>query len=423
MEQQKKIKARKQNMKIYKLYRAVSLDLVFFYAIEILFLSQVKNINIADIVLAKSFYAVFMVFLEIPTSIIVDRIGTKRCTILGNIFNCIFVLLIIFCDNLGMLIFAQLICGICFSLKDVSDAALIHYSIPKTNYESEIFSRLEGKAFKDYYIIDAITAILAGLLYVVNPYIPMIGSIAFTLISIMLSLGFEEMDQKPEKEKISTNKYFKEFSDAVKFIINSQRLRSLFLYSGIAWGTFCLISTYRTSILMDIGTSEQDITIIAAVVGLASSMGSKKQDEFHNHFRNKTLSTVLYMLTFFILVAGLTGIFKLSYGLSIIILVISFIAIGFLQGMHSILNTRYLSNFASKKILTQIYAINSISKNIFRAMIGFLGAYLLKITDTANGFILVGILLLITVIGLTSYMKTRLGLKPEEYDKKEIYEE
>ena len=35
----------------------------------------------------------------------------------------------------------------------------------------------------------------------------------------------------------------------------------------------------------------------------------------------------------------------------------------------------------------------------------------------------VGIILLITVLGLSSYMKTRLGLKPEEYDAKEIYKE
>lgn len=35
--------------------------------------------------------------------------------------------------------------------------------------------------------------------------------------------------------------------------------------------------------------------------------------------------------------------------------------------------------------------------------------------------IIIGILLLITSIGLISYIKTRLGLKPEEYNKNEIY--
>ena len=34
---------RKQNMKIYSMYRAISMDLIFFYAIDFLFLTQVKK--------------------------------------------------------------------------------------------------------------------------------------------------------------------------------------------------------------------------------------------------------------------------------------------------------------------------------------------------------------------------------------------
>ena len=81
---------------------------------------------------------------------------------------------------------------------------------------------------------------------------------------------------------------------------------------------------------------------------------------------------------------------------------------------------RYLSNFTKENIITQIFAVKAISKNVFRSCIGFLGAYLLDITNTANATILVGIILLIATLGLVSYMQTRLGLKPEEYDEKDI---
>ena len=100
-------RARKQNMKIYPLYRAISFDLIFYYAIEFLFLTQVKNISGSDIVLGGAFYAIFMILLQIPVSVLVDKIGTKKCTIAANIFNSIFVILIISCENLGTLIFAQ----------------------------------------------------------------------------------------------------------------------------------------------------------------------------------------------------------------------------------------------------------------------------------------------------------------------------
>ena len=115
------VKARKQNMKIYSLYRAISLDLIFYYAIEFLFLTQVKNITPSQVILSQSFYAIFMIILQIPASIVVDRLGTKKCTILANVFNVMFVLLIMTCGSIYQLIFAQFISSLCYSLKDISD--------------------------------------------------------------------------------------------------------------------------------------------------------------------------------------------------------------------------------------------------------------------------------------------------------------
>lgn len=82
--------------------------------------------------------------------------------------------------------------------------------------------------------------------------------------------------------------------------------------------------------------------------------------------------------------------------------------------------TRYLSNFSNPQVLPKIYSINAISRNVFRMIIGFLGSYLLAINNTANSMIVTGIIFMIIVIALISYMKTRTGLKPEEYKKEDI---
>ena len=111
---EEKTKARKQNMKIYSLYRAISCDLVFFYAIEFLFLTQVKNISASDIVLKGAFYSIFMIIFQIPASIVVDKLGTRKCTILGNVLNVIYIVLIMGAENLGVLIFAEFISAMCF---------------------------------------------------------------------------------------------------------------------------------------------------------------------------------------------------------------------------------------------------------------------------------------------------------------------
>ena len=77
-----------------------------------------------------------------------------------------------------------------------------------------------------------------------------------------------------------------------------------------------------------------------------------------------------------------------------------------------------MGNFTTEKILPKIFAVNAIGKNVFRMSIGFLGSYLLTVTNTANSTIIFGIILTIVSIALISYMSTRLGLKPKEYKKR-----
>ena len=121
-----------------------------------------------------------------------------------------------------------------------------------------------------------------------------------------------------------------------------------------------------------------------------------------------------------VLIMGFSGITKIPPVIIIIIIIITNIVINYMKGINGVLTTRYLGNFADDKIIAKIYAVNSMSRNMFRMIIGFLGSYLLTITNTANATIVFGILLAIISVSLISYMSTRLGLKPEEYKKEDI---
>lgn len=414
---------RKQNMKIYSMYRAISMDLIFFYAIDFLFLTQVKNISASDVVLKTSFYALFMVILQIPANILIDKMGTRRCTILANIFNTIYLLMIIFAIDLKTLIIAEFFSALCFSIKDISDTTLLNMSIPETDKKGEIFSKIEGRGNKNYYYINAITSVLSGFLYTVNPYIPVIGATIIAAIATVLSAGFQEIEnpnQIAEKKNISIDKYIIDLKNSFKFIIKSNRLRSLLIYSGIMWGTFCLANTYRTSLLEEIEIPATWIAIIAAIIDIASGIGSKKQLKIHKMFKNKSLSVLAFTTAIMILLSGIIGNSNLLPNSIMILVTIFYIILNANKGIFGVLMTRYLSNFTNSNILPKIYSVNSISRNFFRMIIGFLGSYILSITNTANSLILTGIIFTIVVLSLISYMKTRTGLKPEEYQKDDI---
>ena len=418
------IEARKQNIKLYTIYRAISMDLIFYYAIEYLFLTEVKGLSAASFVLGSAFFATFMMIMQIPASILIDKIGTRRCTIVANIFNIIFLLFILKTNTLKDLIFAQFISALCFSFKNISDTALLQYSIPETRKKGEIFSKVEGKGKMNYHYLNAITSIFAGLLYVINPYAPMICSLCFAATATIISLGFEEMKRFRIRKKMTilerTKRYVKDFNSTIKFITNSQRLRSIFLYSGIVWGILSLVGIYKNGLFIDIGVPAQIITTITAILSVAVAQGSKLQIQFHKFFRNKGLSVVLIIITVSITLAGIVGNLHLSYIVSIILISIFLIFTYFGKGLSEVLISRYLGNFTNNKVLTQIIAMNEFSRNFFRAIVSFIGAYIINITNASNALIITGLFSFVLTFSLISYMKTRLGLKPEEYKEGEI---
>ena len=88
-------KNKNKNLKLYPKYRQLAMDLLFFYTINVLFLTQIKQIAISAVVLVDTFYALFVIICQIPGAIIVEKIGRKKSIILGNLCNAIYLIIVI----------------------------------------------------------------------------------------------------------------------------------------------------------------------------------------------------------------------------------------------------------------------------------------------------------------------------------------
>jgi len=82
MKEKQKALIRKNNMKLYPIYQMLGLDYLFYYGIEILFLSQVKGFSNSNIVLASSIFAIFSILTQIPMVVVLNKIGKKSSMIL-----------------------------------------------------------------------------------------------------------------------------------------------------------------------------------------------------------------------------------------------------------------------------------------------------------------------------------------------------
>ena len=180
------------------------------------------------------------------------------------------------------------------------------------------------------------------------------------------------------------------------------------------------MNTYIISLLEELGAIAIIIAGFTFLKDIATGIGSKKQLDFHNKFENRSIGKVLITTFICIIVIGVIGKLRGEMWLSLLIIGIASLIMFFVKGVNDVLSVRYLQNFTNEKILTKIYSINSFSRNFCRIIISFVGSYFLRITNTANSILLIGCLFGVVTFVLINYMKTRVGLKPEEYDEKDI---
>ena len=69
---------------------------------------------------------------------------------------------------------------------------------------------------------------------------------------------------------------------------------------------------------------------------------------------------------------------------------------------------------------TKISVASEFFTGIFRAIITFLASFLLGIVTTSYVYVILGCIFTVIFVILLNYMSSRVGLRPEQYSKKEI---
>ena len=420
MEEMNKVQMRKRNMKLFPAYKALSWDYIFFYTINFLFLTQVKNIDPADIVLIDSFYYLFNMFSQIPATFIIEFLGRKNSIILGNILSCIYMVVIIFSNHLFYLVIAEMLSATSFAIKESAEPSLLNESIPTSKFKSKIFAKISQKGASRYYIINAVSTIIAGVLYEVNPYIPILLSLSILIITTIMAILFIDPIKKNNKKKIQSVGQFKELGESFKFVLKSERVKSLILFAAVMKGITSILSNYEISMMEDLKISASFLGILFAILGIVAGIATKKQEKLHNKLRNKTLSTLGILVAATCIFSGVFGVLSEQYRIAIILIIGLYSMKYIFVAMYDPLIEKYLSNFTNEEIDTKIFTANNFLKGIAGALSGILAAFLLDRMETAYCMIIVGIIFSILMLLVSRFMKKRVGLKPEEYSKEEV---
>lgn len=420
----KKLSKKKRNNAIlYPIYKTFSWDLLSFYSIEFLFYTITKGISASQVLMLTSIYIISKILFQIPSVAISDYLGKRKSMILGNFLLVIYMMILIFAPDFKWIVIANIFCGFGYDLKTISEGNLLYDSV-STKGGDGIYTKIDSKGASGYYILDTVLAIMAGYLFVINNYIPMYISLLFLVISTILSIKFKEI-YKPKKSenKESFSKFLKGYStdivDSFKFIKKSNRMRSYLIFAAVFYGLIKIMGTYKSDLLVNIGVTEEQFSMIYAVLSLIAAVSVSFSKKVQRYFRNKTLTFLSLSYIISIIFIGAISI-CITNNLALPLVLIFYTVIRICDSQWYVTEYTYLKNFTKPESRNKISFTFELVTGIVASIMSMIGAVVLDYLNIKYAVILTGLVGLAIMIIILDYMRTRIGLKPKQYTREDL---
>lgn len=415
-------KARRTNAQLYPIYKMFSWDLLFFYSIEFLFYTITKGLTASEVLTINGLYIIFKVFMNIPAIAICDAIGKRSSMIWGNILVVISMIILIVMPGAISVILCNLISSLGWMMKAISESNLIYDSVA-TRGGDGLYTKLDAKGGSWYYVLDGIASLTAGYLFVINNYLPMYICLGFVVTSTVLSLFFKEIYPVKKEERKKLGNFLKEYKSdlkiSMKFMANSRRMKSYILFGAIFYGIISIFDTYRGDLLIELGVSEEQYSMISAILCFIGGLSINLIQVLEKKFKNRILTFIsLIYIVSFVIVGSLVTNFTGSILLPIIL---GFYCVARVAtSIWYILEYKYLKNFSQPEMRNKITFAYEFIGGIVASSMSVLGGLLLDVIDIKNAFLIASLISVALMILILDYMRTRFGLKPEQYAREDI---
>ncbi len=194
-------------IKVFPWYSGLTADLLFYIAIDTLFLTVVKNFSAAQIVSLASFAQFACIALQFPVLFIIKRIGNTASTRVGAICMLLSAILITVGKNYYFVLLGRLFHDVSATFKTASFVAL------ENNLDligkRRAFVRLRASANTIYAVLTMLISFVASYMFNLYHYLPMIGCITACTIGAILSFLMKDCSdynkityKKENKEKV-----------------------------------------------------------------------------------------------------------------------------------------------------------------------------------------------------------------------------
>ena len=383
-----------------------------------------KKVTASEILIINGFYLLFRIVMQIPAVALTDLLGKRKSIILGNMLLIVYMLILLCFPGAISIIIADLVFALGYDMKTIAESNLLYDSVSTRGGEG-LYSKLDAKGGSWYYILDGIASLVAGYLFVINNYIPMLICLGFIIISTILSFGFKDIYKvkKDKKANIGLSNTLKEYGNdlksSFKFILKSKRMKAFILFQIVFYSVIEIVDTYNSDLLINIGIPEEQFSMIFAVLTLIGGISLSLKRPIEKKFKNRTLAFISLMyIGACIIIGAVATLLKSEMIIPIALIMYAVQKVN--TSIWYILEAKYLKNFTKEEMRNKITFTYEFIGGIAASIFSILGGLLLKVLNVRNAFLVIGLLALASMVVALDYMRTRFGLKPEEYKKEDI---
>lgn len=340
MEQEKMTKFNK----IFPWYAGLSGDLLFWVAIDTLFLTVVKNFNASQIVSLTTVSLITCIALQVPLLKIIKKIGNTNSVRLGSILLLVSSLLLTFGPNYIVISLGKVIYEIAFTFQNMTNAILKN-NLELQNRNNE-YIKVKTKSNTIYATVTMIISFIASLMFNLNNYLPMYGCITFCLICFILSfyiVDYSNYNKIKEEAKIkSKNKI--NYNKLIIVLIISYGLFYPIVNSGQSNGKLFI----QQELLLNFDVEKTALIIgailcISRIVRVVSNIAFNK---IHNKYKEKVGVILPILLSMSIILMILGSFIRNSIMLKFGIMSLGYVIILFIRDPFKV----YMQDLALRKV-------------------------------------------------------------------------
>ena len=374
--------------KIYPYISGLSDDLLFWAAINTIFLTTVKMLSASQVSLLSAIAGLVTILSQSVILRIIKRIGNIKSVRLGLLMMLIGATLITLGNNFGVIMIGEIFYNIAFLFKGM-DSIILRRNLKYLKSEDN-FIRIQNRSSLIYAISTMICSFIAGYIFNISNYLPMILCIVICFLNIVFSSLLYEVESEEE-----INQYK---SKAFKW---TKVLFLIVIVYGLLYGTLetaqengKIFMQYFMQNHVSLEKTAIYLSIIIAFSRVSRVISDLLFNKIYNKLKNKfiiLLNVILILALSFIL----AGSFVYSKTVAMIIMGLGFCMILWARDpIMNFLKNALLDNCSKENQQTVMLKFN-LSRRIVRCILATLVSLILLKVDVFYIMILFLVLALI----------------------------